>query len=654
MPTPANAVPLMRMRGIRREYPSGDGVFAALSDIDLDIDAGEMVAVVGASGSGKSTLMNILGCLDRATSGSYQVEGRETDQLAQDELAALRREHFGFIFQRYHLLTDLSALGNVEMPAIYSGRSRSERDSRARALLGRLGLEERVDHRPGQLSGGQQQRVSIARALMNGGKVILADEPTGALDSASGEEVMRILEELHADGHTVILVTHDMKVADHADRVIEIVDGRIVADTRKPDAKSPTGRSPEKVAPHTGVSAMIDRFREAFYMAVRAMDAHRMRTFLTMLGIIIGIASVVSVVALGNGSRQMILSQISALGTNTLDIYPGADFGDLRSGRVQTLVPADADALATQPYVDSVTPTVSSSVTAQVGNIAASATVQGVGEGFFRVRGQDVTTGHLFDAGSIRARAQEVVIDDNSRTTLFPDLADPVGQIIVLGNMPARVIGVLERKQSGFGNPDALNIYAPYTTVMTRMLGQHYLRGITVRVKDDVPMSAAEQSVTRFMTLRHGTRDFFINNTDDIRKTIEATTQTMTLLVAAIAVISLVVGGIGVMNIMLVSVTERTAEIGVRMAVGARQSDIMQQFLIEAVLVCLVGGILGVLLALGLGKLVDNFGGDFRMIFSGNAIIAAFFSSTAIGVAFGFLPARRAASLDPVDALSRN
>jgi macrolide transport system ATP-binding/permease protein len=649
------SAPLIRLQAVRREYPSGEGVFAALDGIDLEIRAGEMVAIVGQSGSGKSTLMNILGCLDRPTRGSYLVDGRETLTLEPDQLAALRREHFGFIFQRYHLLGDLSAQANVEVPAVYAGRPRAERQARARALLDRLGLGQRFDHRPGQLSGGQQQRVSIARALMNGGRAILADEPTGALDRASGAEVMRILEELNAEGHTVILVTHDMAVAGHADRIIEIMDGRIIADRANVRDRPPSSGVAAPPPPgRAGWAAIADRFREAFAMAVIAMAAHRLRTFLTMLGIIIGIASVVAVVALGNGSRQRILSDISGLGTNTLDIYPGADFGDLRSAKVQTLVPADAAALAGQPYVDSVTPSVATGVTAQRLNIAATVTVQGVGEQFFRVRGYNVSQGRLFGSDSVRDRTQEIVIDDNSRATLFPNGEDPLGRIVLLGKVPARVIGVLEKKQSGFGNSDTLNIYAPYTMVMTRMLGQSFLRAITVRVKDEVPMAAAEQSVTRFLQLRHGTRDFFINNTDDIRRTIESTTQTLSLLIAAIAVISLLVGGIGVMNIMLVSVTERTAEIGVRMAVGARQSDILQQFLIEAVLVCLIGGVLGVGLALGIGYAFNSVSADFKMIFSLFSMVAAFLCSTAIGMLFGFLPARHAARLDPVDALARD
>ena len=687
------AVPLLRLTGVRREYRMGDDVFAALDGIDLTIHAGEMVAIVGASGSGKSTLMNILGCLDRPSGGEYAVAGRAVSALDPDALAALRREHFGFIFQRYHLLSELTALGNVEVPAIYAGTPRAARQSRARMLLARLGLGERFAHHPGQLSGGQQQRVSIARALMNGGTIILADEPTGALDRASGVEVMRILAELHAEGHTVILVTHDMGVAEHADRIIEISDGRIVADRPRrepvpllsrastaaavgPDtvmnagsrrsrpAVSPAAVLPAPAAPPapgaagTGTAnhwaGLAGRLREAFGMAIRAMAAHKLRTFLTMLGIIIGIASVVSVVALGNGSRQQILADISSLGTNTLELYPGKGLGDLYAGKVRTLTPADAEALTHQPYVDSVTPIVWTNTTARYRNVTANAEVNGVDPAFFRVKGLTLAEGRLFAADGVRSRAQDVVIDYNSRRALFPNGTPALGQIVMLDSAPVRVIGVLRKKAAGFGNSRTLNVYAPYTTVMTRLLGQSHLHGITLRVADHASVAAAQGAVTQLMTMRHGRKDFFISNNDDIRKAIERATQTMTILIGSIAVISLIVGGIGVMNIMLVSVTERTSEIGVRMAVGARQSDILQQFLIEAVIVCLVGGLIGVALALGLGALVAFTGAGIGMKFSPLSIIAAFGCSTLIGLSFGYLPARNAARLDPVEALSRD
>ena len=651
--------PLLAVKNLVREFPAGENTVQILKGVNLEIYPGELVAIVGQSGSGKSTLMNILGCLDKPTSGSYQVKGRETRELEADELAQLRREYFGFIFQRYHLLGDLNAAGNVEVPAIYAGAEPSERHDRAVKLLTDLGLGEKTQNRPSQLSGGQQQRVSIARALMNGGDVILADEPTGALDKNSGIEVMRILRELNAKGHTIILVTHDLNVAKNATRIIEISDGNIISDKANvPEIDDGFTKQTLQAAPQRKTStlrAVVDRLGEAFRMAVLAMNAHRMRTFLTMLGIIIGIASVVSVVALGNGSQKQILQNISSLGTNTITVFQGRGFGDnSRSAQAKTLIPADADALAEQPYVDGVSPSVTSSVTARFKEIEASATVNGVSSDFFYVKGMTFKSGQPFDKSSITQQAQDVVIDTNTQNKFFTDGSDPVGQVILLGSVPSRIIGVVDAQAGMMGASDTLNVYLPYSTVMSRMLGQANVRQIIVRVKDEYPSAAAENAILSLLTQRHGAQDVFTQNSDSIRATIQQTTQTMTLLISAIAVISLVVGGIGVMNIMLVSVTERTQEIGVRMAVGARQSDILQQFLIEAVLVCILGGVLGVLLSLGIGQLITHFaGGTFQMAYSTTSIVAAFICSSLIGIVFGFIPARNAARLNPVDALSR-
>lgn len=655
-----NQQPLLAVKNLTREFPAGESTVQILKGIDLEIYPGELIAIVGQSGSGKSTLMNILGCLDQPSGGSYQVKGRETRELEPDELAQLRREYFGFIFQRYHLLGDLTAAGNVEVPAIYAGADASSRQARAKELLAGLGLGDKTQNRPSQLSGGQQQRVSISRALMNGGDVILADEPTGALDKNSGIEVMRILRELNAKGHTIILVTHDHNVAKNATRIIEISDGSIVSDlpNTPKNADEPLARQalihPEQKRISSWRSA-ADRLGEAFRMALLAMNAHRMRTFLTMLGIIIGIASVVSVVALGNGSQKQILDNISSLGTNTITVYQGRGFGDnSRSSQVKTLIPADAAALAEQPYVDGVSPTVSSSVTVRFKDTEASATVNGVSEDYFYVRGMTFASGQPFDKESVTEQTQNVVIDSNTKNAFFSDGADPLGQVILLGSVPSRIIGVTDAQKGMMGSSDSLNVYLPYSTVMSRMLGQANVRSIIVRVKDEYPSAAAENAILSLLEQRHGAQDVFTQNSDSIRETIQQTTQTMTLLVSAIAVISLVVGGIGVMNIMLVSVTERTQEIGVRMAVGARQSDILQQFLIEAVLVCILGGILGVLLSLGIGQIISHFAGDtFQMAYSTTSIVAAFACSSMIGIVFGFIPARNAARLNPVDALSR-
>ena len=648
---------LIELRGIGRVYGGPDNALAVLEGIDLDIEAGEMVAIIGPSGSGKSTLMNLLGCLDRPTTGHYRFDGQDTAAMDADALAALRRERFGFIFQRYQLLPDLDAQANAEVPAVYAGMPAKARHERARTLLERLGLGDRATHRPSQLSGGQQQRASIARALMNGGEIILADEPTGALDTRSGEELMRLLEELNAQGHTVIVITHDPEVAAHARRIIEIRDGRIVSDHRiagraddAADAAPTAGIAPPV---RGGAPSLRDRLFESFRMALLAMLAHRLRTLLTMLGIIIGIASVTTVVALAGGARDSILDDINALGTNTIDVYPGDDFGDSRSGRVRTLRPADAISLAGLPYVDSATPSVSTNTTLRSGNQESDAQASGVGAQYFRVKGTKLQEGGLFDEDDVRTMAQVVVIDANTRKRFFAAGEPAVGRILLLGKVPCRVIGVTEKGSGPFSGGNTLNVWVPYTTAMGRMLGRSDLSGITVRVRDDAPMDAAEKALVRMLTLRHGTKDFFTSNSDDIRSTIETTTRAMTMLISSIALISLVVGGIGVMNIMLVSVTERTREIGVRIAVGARQADILQQFLIEAVMICLVGGAIGVVIALLATLLFNQLFDSFKIHISLLSLAGAFSCSTAVGVVFGFLPARNAARMNPVEALTR-
>lgn len=649
--------PLINLENIVREFPAGDSTIQVLKSINLTINAGEMVAIIGASGSGKSTLMNILGCLDKPTTGTYSISGRITSKLSPDELAELRREHFGFIFQRYHLLNALTAQGNVEIPAIYAGVNDEERQKRATEILTRLGLADKIHNKPNQLSGGQQQRVSIGRALINGGQIILADEPTGALDRKSGLEVMAILRELHSQGHTVIIVTHDANIAQSAQRIIEISDGNIISDSINPNYQSETNdnrqvKQIEQAKTQDNFRAKYYRFRDAFKMAILSMFSQRLRTFLTMLGIIIGIASVVSMVALGQGTKQKILSNINSMGTSTLEIYAGNGFGDRNADKITTLRSSDADFLAQQSFVHSTTPNLSTSVYFRINNLAVTGTVNGVGEQFFAVRGYDITQGISFDQNSINNSAQDAVIDENTVKRLFAN-EDPIGKILMVGQLPVKIIGVATKQQQGFGSNESLNVWLPYTTVINRMVGQTSLRSITVRINDNIDLTIAEQAVNRIMLQRHGTKDFFIFNSDNVRETINSSAWVLTLLVSTIALISLIVGGIGVMNIMLVSVTERTREIGVRMAVGARSSDILQQFLIEAVLVCLTGGIIGILLSFVVGFIFNALVTSFAMSFSSIAIVAAFSCSSIIGIIFGYFPAKRAAKLDPIYALER-
>ena len=641
---------LIECKNINRYFGSGANRVHVLKDVSLSIEKGDFVAIIGQSGSGKSTLMNILGCLDSATSGSYQIDGIETAKMEPDELAALRRERFGFIFQRYNLLGSLTARDNVALPAVYMGMGGKERSNRAEKLLQDLGLEGKEGNKPSELSGGQQQRVSIARALMNGGEIIFADEPTGALDTASGKNVIEIIQKLHKEGHTVIMVTHDPGIAAIANRIIEIRDGEIISDSSKnpeiPESK--IERIKEKS------SFYYDQFVEAFKMSVQAIMAHKMRSLLTMLGIIIGIASVVSVVALGNGSEKKILADISAMGTNTISIFPGRGFGDRRSGRIKTLTIDDAKVIAKQSYVASATPQTTSGGTLTYRNTDLSASLYGVGEQYFDVLGLKLESGRLFDETDVKEDAQVVVIDQNTKEKLFGADVNPLGKTVLFNKRPLTVIGVMQKEENSFGNADVLMLWSPYTTVMHQITGESHTNSITVKIKDDANTQVAEKGLTELLKTRHGTEDFFMNNSDSIKQMVETTTGTMKLLISSIALISLVVGGIGVMNIMLVSVTERTKEIGVRMAIGARRNNILQQFLIEAVLICIIGGLVGVGLSTAISLVFNHFVTEFPMEISIGSVIGAVVCSTAIGVAFGFMPANKASKLNPIDALSKD
>lgn len=645
---------IIEIENINKYFGEGENRVHVLKNISFEIKKGEFIAIIGQSGSGKSTLMNILGCLDRVTDGSYKIDGREISRFSKDELSELRQQKFGFIFQRYNLISTLAALENVALPAIYAGLSEKERNSRAEELLVKLGLGDKIKNKPNQLSGGQQQRVSIARALMNGGEIILADEPTGALDSKSGERVMKILTDLHKEGHTIILVTHDKNIANYANRIIEIKDGEIYNDSVKKFETEVIKDSVKKINQvKKNLFYSKAQFLESLKMATNAIITHKMRSLLTMLGIIIGIASIICVVALGNGSQQKILSDINSLGTNTLDIFNGRGRGDRNANKKRNLTIKDADFLRKQFYTESVTPNVNGSGTLTYGNKSYTASLRGVGEEYFNVKGLELDTGKLFNRDDVINGSQVVVIDENSRSQLFKD-KNPIGEILIFNKRPLKIIGSVITKNNMSMNSSDLVLYTPYTTAMNRIIGDNHINSITMKIKDNVDMQIAEKDVTNILTIRHKAKDFFIMNVDTLKKTVESTTNTMKLLISCIACISLVVGGIGVMNIMLVSVTERTREIGIRMAIGAKQRNILQQFLIEAILICLIGGVLGVGISVAFGIIFNMVIKNFTMIFSIFSIVAAVLCSTMIGVIFGYMPAKNASELDPINALSRD
>ena len=638
---------MIKLENISKTFKFGENEIYALKNINLTIQKGEFVAIIGQSGSGKSTLMNILGALDTPSSGSYFIDGREISRFDLDELAKLRSKKFGFIFQRYNLISTLNSMQNVALSAVYAGVEKSVREAKANEILSDLGLGDKTQNLPNKLSGGQQQRVSIARALINGGEIILADEPTGALDSKSGIKVMEIIKNLHEKGHTIILVTHDSNIAEWANRIIEIKDGEILTDTKKSELKFELKE--QNLPQKREFSANFDRFKESFKMSISSIFAHKLRSILTMLGIIIGVMSVICVIALGKGSQEQIMSSIKRIGTNTIEIFPGSGFGDMRSGRIKTLTRDDASYLAKQNFLDYSTPNTNTSGVITYANKNINGSLRGGGKDSLAVNGITLQSGRTFSADDIENSRAVVIIDQNAKNELFAD-ENPIGKTIFFNRRPLSIIGVAAPNDA-FGSSENVRIYAPYTSVINNITGDRYIHSITVKVKDDIDSQAAEEHVKKLLSQKHGKSDFFTFNSDTIKQTVESTTQTMQLLIASIAAISLIVGGIGVMNIMLVSVTERTKEIGIRMAIGARKSDIMQQFLIEAVLLCVLSGIIGVILAFFAGEIFNWLNLDFVMRFSVAPVVLSLVASSAIGIIFGYIPALRASKLNPIDAL---
>ena len=724
---------LIELREVRKRFGGHDGVpeVEILHGIDLRIQAGEYVAIVGASGSGKSTLMNILGCLDRPSSGEYLFQGEAVSGLDDDALAALRREVFGFVFQGYHLIGTSSALDNVAMPARYAGVSEQARHERAAALLSRLGLAERLQYLPHQLSGGQQQRVSIARALVNGGQVILADEPTGALDSTSGEQVMQQLDELAAAGHTLILITHDPAVATRARRIISIADGRIVEDVTAPvdgkarplpetgramaddglpvrhvdapvqhadapvqhadapihkdgrpcaevptevptevPAEAPTeapadlpplrgrGREPAPAGhPAQDLPVLRGRGRlplladlpEILRSAWRVMRLNRLRTGLTLLGIIIGVASVIVMLAVGQGSQEKVLAEMQTFGLRTIYIFREW-LSDTQQARALSM--ADVAAVQQVPNVEQASPVIDQNgIIVRHGNRTLRTNLSATTRHFAQALNWPVSQGTLLETEDEHDLRKVVLLGERVRQALFGAHGQAVGQEILVGNVPFRVIGVMAPKPAPFPGDDVNNqVIVPVGAAAVRLVGSMELSRINVVIRDMRHAAETEAAIVKTLTARHGRKDFSILNQAQAVQQLAQANRTLTLMLGLIAAISLLVGGIGVMNVMLMTVRERTREIGIRIATGARQADILRQFLVEAMLLTGLGGTVGVsgglLTGLGLKAL------GIPMAFSTLAAAVAFGCAVATGMIFGFMPARQAARLDPVRALA--
>ena len=646
------AGPMLSLRDVSKTFvtASGEVSVRALKDVSLDIYPGEFVAIMGQSGSGKTTLMNILGCLDKPTSGSYYFSGDDIARFDADGLARLRREEFGFIFQSYNLIHSVSATDNVEIPAIYAGLAPAERKARAIELLKSLGLEDRVSHRPNQLSGGQQQRVSIARALMNGGRIILADEPTGALDSKSGADVMALLSDLAHRGHTVILITHDKSVAAHARRIIELRDGEIVSDSGPDPQRVGNGLAQERE--RSIAAKTFAGLGEAMHMAIRALRANIFRTVLTLLGIMIGVGSVVAMMAIGEGAKQAVVEQIGSMGTNLLLVRPSGRNMRGYSGPIATLTPEDADAIAKLPNVSAAVPEIQGGATVRLNDVDYQTQVDATSAPYTDVRSWPVAQGTFIGPSDQTSYAAVAVLGQTVAQNLLPDGGDPIGQYVLINNVPFQVIGVMSTKGANFAGQDSDDVvFIPLSTGMLRLFGQRFVRSITIQVGDLTQMDNVQNSVEALLKSRHnGNEDFFVRNMAAVLETATTAQNTLTILLGSVAAISLLVGGIGVMNIMLVSVTERTREIGIRMATGARMRDILQQFMTEATVVSALGGVVGVLGGVGIALIIGAFGTPIQI--TALPVILAFTCAVATGLVFGFAPAMKAARLDPVVALS--
>jgi macrolide transport system ATP-binding/permease protein len=649
---------IIEIKHLSKTYNTGKFSFKALDDVSLTIEKGEFVAIMGPSGSGKSTLMHLMGFLDSPDSGSYILNGIETAKLADDEYAQLRSTFIGFVFQQFHLLPRENTVENVELPLIYAGNTGTS--GRGLKLLNEVGLVSKETNMPNELSGGERQRVAIARSLINDPEIIMADEPTGNLDSKSQTEIMNLLAALHASGKTLVVVTHDEEVSEYAGRIIRIKDGRIVSDTVNngkffvKQNGSGDGRE-QKAASKPVISKIefVDYLRQAF----NSIMGNKMRSALSMLGILIGVAAVIAMLAVGQGAKDSIQKSLSSLGSNLLTVIPGnTRMGGISmgTGTVTRFTLQDVEALEKIPSVKMTSGTVSGRVQVVFSNKNWSTRVQGVGENYPSMRNAVPAFGSFFTDNDLRTRDRVCVLGQTVVTNLFGD-ADPIGQEIKINRIAFKIIGVLPVKgATGFQDQDDI-IIMPLTTAMFRLLGKEYVDSIDVQVKDPTLMQDSIDGITTMIRKKHKITNpddtsFQIMNMAELQKTFAATSDAMSMLLGFIAAISLLVGGIGIMNIMLVSVTERTREIGLRKAIGAKKRDIMTQFLIEAVLMTFIGGVLGIVLGSSIAMAIAFFA-KWNVSISIIAVIGVTLFSIAVGVIFGFMPARKASDLNPIDAL---
>ncbi|MCX7010264.1 MAG: ABC transporter permease [Kiritimatiellaeota bacterium] len=673
---------MIRLEHVCKTYRMGDTLVHALDDVSLEIKAGEFIAIMGASGSGKSTLMHLLGLLDRPTSGSHFLFGRDIAGLDEDESAILRSRTVGFVFQQFHLLARTSAEENVALPALYNFDPVPP--SRAGALLQAIGLGERLHHKPNELSGGQQQRVAIARSLVNAPRILMADEPTGNLDSASATEIMGLLSELNRRGITIILVTHEPDLAAYANRIVRLRDGKIISDEPNKPLELPslgkTGsdlfQALENEALTHQQAAMNQsshllpsrtvRFRGSvrrvgplLRQAFRSVAAAKVRSALSMLGILIGVAAIIAMLALGTGAKLAMQKQISSMGSNLLFLYPGATQQKGVSQQIGTstrLTLEDAAALKAEiSTVRNTAPQLDGRFQVVCGNRNWNTYVLGTTPPHLKMRGWELQNGRYFTEEEVKSRARVAVLGITVARELFDEGVNPVGEYVRINKISFQVIGLLGSKgASTFGDQDDV-IMIPVTTGLFRLMGRHFVDRINIEVTDMEAIPLTTDRIIEVLKRLHRVpasqeEPFIIRNLAEFQEALMTVTRTMSILLSSIAVISLLVGGIGIMNIMLVSVTERTREIGLRKAIGARRGEIMMQFLVEALAISITGGTIGIALGWGVSAALSSLA-EWPTSVSMTAVVLAFGFSGLVGIVFGLWPARKASLLNPIEAL---
>ena len=710
----------VRIRDLRKDYELGDEIVRALHGINLDVPEGDYVAIMGPSGSGKSTLLNLLGCLDKPTSGEYFLGDENVAALDDLQLSAIRASRIGFVFQSYNLIPQLTVLENIELPLTYRGGVTSAELHCVRELADLVGLGHRLGHRATQLSGGQQQRVGIARSLVNDPKFILADEPTGNLDSGTTAEILDLLDTLNAEGKTIILVTHEEDVARRARRIIRLRDGEIVADERTgrellfplpsggegrgegatrsmafdaeelqetpgpltPNPSPPKGRGETNTV---GIRLPFRSLRTGF----KSLKLHPLRALLTVLGIFIGVASVVWLLAIGEGISAKAQEQIAGMGTSNIlvrSMQPSRDkYPNYRGNGPYGITRDDCELLRqTIPSVRRIAPTRESRErSARHRDHVVTAEILGCTLDFMDLYQLQLAAGRFLTELDGETEQTVCVLSQEIVDKLFP-AEDPLGKSVRVGEEYLRVVGVVKPRERFEGIRNAVrsqdfgdNLYIPITTYWRRF-GDSYgttrpgsmtVSGVTLMVHDQTQVLQTSELIKQTLAERHPFEDHVVTVPLELLEQARTTRLMFIALMGLIAAISLVVGGIGIMNIMLATVTERTREIGIRRALGANRGDIIRQFLTETVVLSVTGGITGILGGLTCGPLLA---GTRWLLQSGfpNAVAAmpevmrtvtpiivpwsiplAFGISVAVGVIFGLYPARRAAAMDPIEAL---